>query len=116
VAAELNDRPRQTSDGRHHVRHWMRRCDDPLRPRPICAGVGSMPKSAEAIQIGQSVRPRPDGATEITVLPSAGTSAVARGRYERCGECRLRRGWADSRCLSWVLECSSMSPASWPAR
>jgi IS30 family transposase len=22
-------------DGRHHVRHWMRRCDDPLRPRPI---------------------------------------------------------------------------------
>ena len=24
-------------DGRHHVRHWMRRCDDPLRPRPLGA-------------------------------------------------------------------------------
>jgi hypothetical protein len=24
-------------DGRHHVRHWMRRCDDPLRPRRVGA-------------------------------------------------------------------------------
>ena len=35
VAAELNGRPGKRSDGSHHVRHWMRRCNDRLRPSPV---------------------------------------------------------------------------------
>jgi IS30 family transposase len=38
VAAELNDRPGKRSDGSHHVRHWTRRCDDPLRPPAFLRG------------------------------------------------------------------------------
>jgi len=30
------------SDGSHHVRHWIRRCDDRLRPRPVMRPVGAL--------------------------------------------------------------------------
>jgi hypothetical protein len=37
VAAELNDRPRQPSDGAHHQKNSTKQCDDPLRPQSICS-------------------------------------------------------------------------------
>jgi transposase InsO family protein len=37
VAAELNDRPRQTLGSSHHHKHSTPRCDDPLSPRPFGA-------------------------------------------------------------------------------